>query len=321
MKKASWSCALLCSSLSLFLMTACGTTAVVDSHSRLARADEINKAKVYFLGPDIGYFGLEGNALSIWFDGEKLVNLAKGEYTLVYLQPGSGIMTVDSMVVRYANLVRVTASEQVSFEAGKTYHIAVCKRHGPLEGPLGYPVRIDSSYANQGSNALKPVGVAEHETLSWSKSIPQAEASSILKDACEIAEDIGEGNYQRNIQSDCVKVNKMLHQSEPGDSAVKQSDTTISATSFCTGVVEQCIKNPPGGKCRSLIQSYDEKRYGSGTSLLMEIAATRSPQYGSGNTAFMRYLLGIGFNPNARVAGLASDSMMEVIAPGYAERS
>ena len=316
-------CALLCTSLSLSFLTACGTTTVIDSHSRLSHAGDINKAKVYFLRPDVGYFGLEGNAVSISYDGQKLLTLAKGEYALVYLQPSSGNMTVESTAIRteFGKTVvkTVKASEQFLFEAGKTYHIAVCKRLGLPENSLGFPVLIDGSYANQGSGALKPVGVAMREPLSLSESIPQTEASSILKDVCVTAQD--RKRYDRPIQSDCVKVNQMLLQQQPGDSAINQSDTALSATSFCANVVQQCGINPQGDKCRSLIRSYDAKRYGSGTSLLMQIAATKSPQYGSGDTALMQYLLGIGFNPNARVAGVSSDSMMELIAPGYAARS
>lgn len=326
MRITTWSCALLCSSLSIFLLTACGTTAVMESHSRLARAGETNKAKVYFLRPDFGYLDSKQYSDLIWFDGEELLTLAIGEYTLVYLLPGNGNMTVETMKVStLPGLVvlarKIAKSEQISFEAGKTYHIAVCKQHSRDDGFVGYPFQIDSSYANQGSTILKAIGMAEHEPMSWAESISKSEASSILEYACIIADDIAKGRYDRNIQSDCVKVNKMLHQSRSGDSAAKQSDTTNSATSFCTSVVQQCIKISPGGECRNLIQSYDQKRFGSGTSLLMEIAATRSPKYDSGDIAFMRYLLGIGFNPNAKVAGLASDSLMEVIAPGYTERS
>lgn len=323
MRTATQSCALLCTSL-LFL-SACGTTETVASYSRLAHASETKSAKVYFLRPDVGYFGLEGNAVSISLDDEKLLTLAKGEYTLVYLQPTSGTMTVESTAIRteFGKTVvkTVKASEKVIFEDRKTYYIAVCKRYGQ-ENSLGFPFLIEGLYANEGSSALKPVGAAVHEPLSQSESIPQTEALSILKDVCVTAQD--RERYDRPIQSDCVKVKQMLLQQQHGDSAINQSDTTLNATSFCANVVKQCRDEKlPSDKCRSLIQSYDAKRYGSGTSLLMQIAATKAPQYGydSGDTALMQYLLGIGFNPNVRVAGVSSDSLMEIIAPGYAARS
>jgi Ankyrin repeats (3 copies)/Ankyrin repeat len=318
MKTIMQSYALLCISLLLFFLTACGTTAVIGSNSQLAQAGQIDSAKVYFLRPDVGYFGLEANAVSISIDGEKLLTLAKGEYTLVYLQPITGKVTVEALVPRTASgktvVTTVKASEQVKLEAGKSYHIAVCKRYGKPEESLSFPVLIEGSYANEGSGALRPVGDAIHEPLSSPVSITQSEASSLLKDVCVAVQN--EAWYARLIQADCVKVKQML---------LKQggnSDIELEALNFCANVVQECQDNPQGPKCKSLIQSYDTKRGESGTSLLMHIASSRIPGgnrrlYDSGDTAFMRYLLHIGFDPNAQIAGLSTDSITELVLPSY----
>ena len=83
----------------LVFITACGTTAIVESHPALSPPGEGNVARVYFLRPDIGYRGIAGNAFSISLDGKELLTLAKGEYALVYLKPASVIVTVESSTV------------------------------------------------------------------------------------------------------------------------------------------------------------------------------------------------------------------------------
>lgn len=122
--------------------------------------------------------------------------------------------------------------------------------------------------------------------------------------------------FDQVISSDCIKVNRMLYKQQG-----KGTDADTAATQFCANVVQECINRPRGEKCRSLVQSYDLKRYGSGTSLLMEVAGTKRPSETSGNILLMRYLLDIGFSPNTRVGGSLTEALMPIIAPAYVTRS
>jgi Ankyrin repeats (3 copies) len=121
--------------------------------------------------------------------------------------------------------------------------------------------------------------------------------------------------YGGLISKDCVKVKRALL-SRSGE----QTDADAAAAQFCSGVGWECSNRPRGEACRKLIESYDLQRYGSGTSLLMEVAGTKGPGENSGSTILMRYYLDIGFSPNARVGGSYSETLMPHIAPGYGRR-
>ena len=99
MKVIARSCTLLLIGLSPSFLSVCGFMAVIESHPSLAGAGDGNTAKVYFLRPDIGFYGVVGNAFSISLNGKELLTLEKGEYTLIYLQPVSGVVTVEASTV------------------------------------------------------------------------------------------------------------------------------------------------------------------------------------------------------------------------------
>ena len=163
-------------SMSLLLITACGTTAIVESHPAFAQPGETNAAKVYFLRPDIGYRGVMGNAFSISLDGKELLTLAKGEYALVYLRPISGTVTVKSSTVVNQGgmnvMTSVKESQSFSFEAGKKYYVAFRQnQHSWLSGGgVSYiPVLITDKSASETANGLKAVGKAAQEPITQRK--------------------------------------------------------------------------------------------------------------------------------------------------------
>ncbi len=164
--------ALLPIGMSLSLIAACGTTAILESHPALASAGERDAAKVYFLRPDIGYRGVMGNAFAISLDGKALLTLAKEEYALVYLTPLSGTVTVESSTVANRGgmntMTKVQESRPFSFEAGRTYYLAFSEnQEGWLSGNGGsyVPVLIDDAAASQAASGLKPVGKAIQEPI------------------------------------------------------------------------------------------------------------------------------------------------------------
>ena len=157
----------------LLFISACGTTAIVESHPAFSPQGEGNVAKVYFLRPDIGYRGIAGNAFSISLDGKELLTLAKGEYALVYLKPASLTVTVESStVVNQRGMNQMTGikeSQPFSFEAGKTYHVAFRQnqREWLSGGGVSYiPVPVSDATAAEAAIGLKPVGKAMQEPIS-----------------------------------------------------------------------------------------------------------------------------------------------------------
>ena len=167
MKTIKQICTFLLLAVSLVFISACGTTAVVESHPALAPPNETNPARVYFLRPDIGYPGVMGNAFSIAMEGREMLTLAKGEYTLVYIRPISGTLTVESTTVVNQSgrnvMTKAKESQSFSFEAGKTYHVAFRRnQQGWLNGGGSsyIPVLISGEEAKMAAVGLKPVGKA-----------------------------------------------------------------------------------------------------------------------------------------------------------------
>ena len=304
-------------------LAACGTTAVTSSHPRLASAGDANAAKVYFLRPDVGYFGLDGLAASILLDNKGLLSLAKGEYALVYLKPPGGTVTVETLTVRSEfgkNVGRkVRESDHFDIVAGKTYYVALCKSWRHPRGATSaesyvFPAPIAGRYAIEGASALNPSGDASREPLAMREPREPDEALRVLKDACVAA--YSRDWYAQQIERDCADVHSKLlaRRQEAG------------AGAFCETVKAACASRSQDDKCTELIKNYDGKRFGSGPSLLMEFAGTRIPRRGrslpeTGDTAAMRFLLDMGFDPNARVGGETSDAVMELVVPGYVQRT
>ena len=178
---------LLVLGFALPLLSSCGTTTVVSPHTSLAPTSDSNIAKVYFLRPDIGYTGVMRLAFTLSLDDKELLTLATGEYTLAYLKPVSGILTVESWTapqpsVGKGTMAKVRESRQFSFEAGKTYYLAFGPRiHLPASpvqqqqwgGTSFAPVLITDAEARGTAGRTRPAGSAMQDP------IPQVPADSI----------------------------------------------------------------------------------------------------------------------------------------------
>lgn len=148
--------------LALPLLSACGTTGVMDSHPSLARAGDANMAKVYFLRPDIGYAGVARHAFTLSLDDKELLTLAIGDYALAYLKPMSVVVTVGSWTVRQGAQTRVRESRRLSFEAGNAYYVAFVPRVSGIETSF-VPILITEAEGMGTAARTKPVGGAAQE--------------------------------------------------------------------------------------------------------------------------------------------------------------
>jgi hypothetical protein len=176
MKTIVGTCTFLLLSTLLLFLSACGTTAVMESHPSLAQPGEGNAAKVYFLRPDIGYRGVMKNAFSIALNDKELLTLANGEYALVYLRSVSGVVTVEFSAIRNNVQTRAKESRPFSFEAGNTYYLAFQARQpGSVPellfgGGISYvPILVTAAEALTAANVTKPVGRAIQDPIAPSK--------------------------------------------------------------------------------------------------------------------------------------------------------
>jgi len=151
--------------LFVFIAVGCGTTAIMQTHPLLADPLNVKAAKVYFIRSDSGFDGVRGNAYTISLDGQDLLTISKGEYTLVYLMEYSGDMTVvSSDVVNRGGLntwIKVKGSRRFLFEGSKTYYITFERSlHDPFQGTAYIPTGITETVAKRMAGTLKPIGEA-----------------------------------------------------------------------------------------------------------------------------------------------------------------
>lgn len=155
----------------VLLIVGCGSTAIIKSHPLLTIPSIDKVVKVYFIRPDPGFRGVMGNAFTILLDEQELLTIAKGEYTLVYLKPYSGIVTVESTTVinRGGMNSQTTVKESLpfKFDEGKTYYITFNEhQRGMMQGTSHIPVSITRDAARNLASKLKPIGKAINAPLS-----------------------------------------------------------------------------------------------------------------------------------------------------------
>ncbi len=151
--------------LLVFLVAACGTTTIKESHPLVANSSVGNVAKVYFIRPDPGFRGVMGNAFTISLGGQELLTIAKGEYTLVYLKYYSGDVSVESSTVvnRGGMNTQVTVKESLpfKFDESKTYYIRFKENQkGMMQGTSYIPYSILEDVARNLASKLNPIGKA-----------------------------------------------------------------------------------------------------------------------------------------------------------------
>ena len=146
-----------------FVLVGCGTTAVMHTHPLLDISSSSDSINVYFLRPDFGFDGVSDFSFTISINDQKLLTIAKGEYTLVSMKTYSGDITVQFHdVVNRAGMNSWTKSKETrpfDFLSGNTYYITFRREY---TGYFTYiPYSISEKEAKNLAHDLKPVGDAK----------------------------------------------------------------------------------------------------------------------------------------------------------------
>lgn len=159
-----------CTALVVASITGCaGSTSVQSTHPLIATGAVVERAKVYFIRPDLGFRGVMDMSLTISFEGAELLTLAKGQYTLIPLASGSADMKVESYtVVGPSNtMTPVSTTTQLTFSPGGTYYLVFeLIPRGGLEGSVFVPNEVSRDRALDTVRGLRPVGMAIDDPIS-----------------------------------------------------------------------------------------------------------------------------------------------------------
>ncbi|HEY7639423.1 MAG TPA: hypothetical protein VH814_06835 [Steroidobacteraceae bacterium] len=146
----------------LWLCGCAGTTAVQQTHPLIA-AEGAEKTQVYFIRPDPGFLGMNDRPAHISLGGSALLDLAKGQYTVLSLRPGSAEMKIESYTVAgpQNTITGVSTTRQLTLAAGTTQYLLF--ELVPQGGLSGYVVAARDVSREQAlalSRGLNPIGAA-----------------------------------------------------------------------------------------------------------------------------------------------------------------
>lgn len=153
----------------MIVMTACSSTRIEDAHPLVREAPEAEVATVYFIRPRTERtMGFADNSLPVEADRFHLMNLAKGEYTMLPMVPGNVWISVTSEThwgPRH-DIKEMSRSRQFSFEAGETYFIVFNLVDGEFRGAFFMPEAVDLYTARELTRNMLPVGRARSHPVS-----------------------------------------------------------------------------------------------------------------------------------------------------------
>ncbi|HFQ92352.1 MAG TPA: hypothetical protein ENK29_05695 [Chromatiales bacterium] len=151
------------------LLTACASTRIEDGHPLVREAPESEVAKVYFIRPRTERtMGFADNRLPVEADRFHLMTLAKGEYTMVPMVPGTVWISVTSMTHwgPRNEIKEMSRSRQFEFKAGETYFIVFNLVDGEFRGAFFLPEAVDIYTARELTRNMLPVGRARQAPVS-----------------------------------------------------------------------------------------------------------------------------------------------------------
>jgi hypothetical protein len=162
----------------------CTTTEVRIDHPQLAKIGD-DYAKVYFLRKmPQRTRGVADDDLRIEIDKQPLLELARGEYSLLSLKPGRVDVVVHSktMLTTQPAPQPVWRSRSFDFEAGKTYYVYTKFFQEEWRGIYFVPTAIDKQQAMKLAEHMEPAGVPAETYSLDGNSHPVREDNSAVAD-------------------------------------------------------------------------------------------------------------------------------------------
>lgn len=144
-------------------------TLVKKDHPLIQKNLSAPYAPVYFIRARTErYMGMADNRVSVLLNQQPLLELVKGEYTLVNLTPGFTVISVHNQTT-YGPDHKIKVKKfarAYDFKAGNTYYILVDPVDGEFRGVHFIPRSIDVTEAAKVSNHLRAAGLASKHKIS-----------------------------------------------------------------------------------------------------------------------------------------------------------
>jgi len=142
-------CAVL---LAGILLGGCGVTVYRDNPLLEGITDNSPVARVYFIRPAlIKPKGFPDKPLTVTFEGEKLLTIDQGFYTMLKIKPGKGDVITHSLT-KFTNRlepIKVSRKREYNFIAGKTYFIYLNQINDGFRGVFFDPAPVSLAEAKK----------------------------------------------------------------------------------------------------------------------------------------------------------------------------
>ncbi len=149
--------------LAIALLLSSGCATVNTQHPALAEQPGPNVASVYFIRPvPVFSHDFADAPVTIEFQGEKLLKLAEGVYTLLYLKPAKGELKVysNTLYTNQKSSQRVWKERVYRFVGGRTYFIHIKQIDEEFRGIFYEPDLVSLQEAKRLVKHLKRIGAA-----------------------------------------------------------------------------------------------------------------------------------------------------------------
>lgn len=147
----------------LFSMLLASCTTVNTAHPLYAAQPDVAAANVYFIRPfTYRERGIADNPVDIDLGGVKLLELNKGEYTLIRIKPDKATLTTRNFT-RFTNkddVVEMKRDLPLELAPGKTYYIHIRQVNEEFRGVYYLPQLIDLRSAQQLLPETRATGAA-----------------------------------------------------------------------------------------------------------------------------------------------------------------
>ncbi len=158
----------------VLLLAGCASSRVHMDHPLvkeewMGRQEGEHLARVYFIRPYTErYMGYADNRLAVEADRFPLMEIAKGEYTLLSMVPGEVWITVTNLTTwgPHSEVKEMQRSRRFEFQPGQTYYLIFQVVDGEYRGVFFLPELVDVYTARDLTRHLKPVGLARKSPLS-----------------------------------------------------------------------------------------------------------------------------------------------------------
>ena len=144
-------------------------------HNYLQKDESQPYARVYFLRPNSEHpLGFSDNSLVVEVDGQRLLRMGKGEYTLLYMKPRQMTITTRNKTQLRGRweVEEMSRSRTFTFADGETYYIVLKPFDGEFRGVHFTPEQVALYQARDIADKLVSAGRAIREPVPAPKTDP-----------------------------------------------------------------------------------------------------------------------------------------------------